>query len=114
MQFIAPDLAKLEDSVSAGSDLKILALPDDMSVTAADNKIFELQNNNVDQLTSIAQSEFEKNRLRTYLKDSDLEKVMKKQTVITDRDEALDGFTRQARYFQRTETRFSEMRPVYT
>lgn len=78
VQFIAPDLAKLEDSVSAGSDLRILALPDDMSVTAADNKIFELQNNNVDQLTSIAQSEFEKNRLRTYLKDSDLEKVMKK------------------------------------
>ena len=78
VQFIAPDLAKLEDAVSAGSDLKILALPDDMSVTAADNKIFEMQNNSVDQLTTIAQSEFEKKRLRTYLKDTDLEKVMKK------------------------------------
>ncbi|MBQ2581836.1 MAG: DUF4011 domain-containing protein, partial [Ruminococcus sp.] len=78
VQFIAPDLAKLEDAVSAGSDLKILALPDDMSVTAADNKIFEMQNNSVDQLTTIAQSEFEKGRLRAYLKDTDLEKVMKK------------------------------------
>ena len=78
VQFIAPDLAKLEDAVSAGNDMKILAVPDDMSVAAADSKIFELQNGNVDQLTSIANSEFEKNRLRSFLKESELEKVMKK------------------------------------
>ncbi len=78
VQFIAPDLAKLEDAVSAGSDMKILAVPDDMSVAAADSKMFEMQNGNVDQLTAIAQSEFEKNRLRTFIKESELEKVMKK------------------------------------
>lgn len=78
VQFIAPDLAKLEDAVSAGSDMKILPLPDDMSLTAADSKTFEQQNPNADQLTAIAQSEFEKNRLRSFLKETDLEKVMKK------------------------------------
>lgn len=78
VQFIAPDLAKLEDAVSAGSDMKILAVPDDMSVAAADSKMFEMQNGSVDQLTSIAQSEFAKNRLRTFIKESELEKVMKK------------------------------------
>ncbi len=78
VQFIAPDLAKLEDAVSAGEDLKVLAVPDDMSVTAADSRMFELENNNVDQLTAIAQSEFEKKRLRSFLKESELEKVMKK------------------------------------
>ena len=78
VQFIAPDLAKLEDAVAAGSDMKILPKPDDMSVNASDNKVFELQNNNVDQLTAIAQSEFEKNRLRAYCGEADLEKTMKK------------------------------------
>lgn len=77
VQFIAPDLAKLEDAVSAGSDMKILSVPDDMSLETTDNKMFELHNNE-DRLTSIANSEFEKNRLRTVLKDAELEKVMKK------------------------------------
>ena len=78
VQFIAPDLAKLEDAVSEGSDMKILPVPDDMSISAADSKMFENHNANADQLTAIAQSEFEKNRLRSFLKDTELEKVMKK------------------------------------
>ncbi|MBO5576114.1 MAG: DUF4011 domain-containing protein [Ruminococcus sp.] len=78
VQLIAPDLAALEDAVSAGSDMQILPLPEDMSLAAADNKMFELQNNNVDRLTAIAKSEFEKKRLRSCLKDSELEKAMKK------------------------------------
>lgn len=78
VRLIAPDLAMLENAVSMGNDMQILAAPDDMSLTAADSKTFEQQSGDTVRLSAIAQSEFENNRLRSYLKQTDLDKTMKK------------------------------------
>ncbi|WP_028504854.1 DUF4011 domain-containing protein [Ruminococcus sp. FC2018] len=78
VRFITADLPTLEDTVCAGGDMKILPLPEDMSLEAADAKTFEMQNPDTDRLGEIAKSELEKSRLRSFLKEAELEKAMKK------------------------------------
>ena len=77
VQFIVSDLGKLEDAVSAGSDMKILPSTDDMGIDMSDSRIFELRSGS-EQLIAMAESEFEKNRLHCIPKEAELEKIMKK------------------------------------
>lgn len=78
VKFITADLPTLEDAVSAGSEMRILPLPEDMSLEAADAKTFEMQNPDTDRFGVIAKTELEKNRLRSFLKEGELEKTVKK------------------------------------
>lgn len=77
VQLLISDLGTLEDEMSQYEEFKVMPVPDDMSLTMTDSKIYELENGK-DQITSIAENEFKSHRLRTFLKESELEKIMKK------------------------------------
>lgn len=77
VQLMINDLGTLEDEMSKGEDFKVMPMPNDMSLTVTDSKIYETENDK-DQITAIAESEFKNHRLRSFLKDTDLEKIMKK------------------------------------
>jgi PHD/YefM family antitoxin component YafN of YafNO toxin-antitoxin module len=77
VQLLTSDLGVLEDEMSKDTEFKVMPVPDDMVLKVSDSKIYEAENGK-DQITSIAESEFKSNRLRTYLKEADLEKIMKK------------------------------------
>ena len=77
VQIMMTDLGKLEDEISKGDEFRIMPVPSDMMLTAADSKIFETENQ-TDQITAITDAEFKSHRLRTFLNESDLEKIMKK------------------------------------
>ncbi|MBR2282866.1 MAG: DUF3320 domain-containing protein [Ruminococcus sp.] len=77
VQIMTADLGRLEDEMANGETFRIMPVPNDMVLEAADSRIFEAENNK-DQITAVAEAEFKNSRLRTYLKESDLEKAMKK------------------------------------
>ena len=77
VQLLTSDLGTLEDEMSKDTEFKVMPVPDDMVLKVSDSKIYEAENGK-DQITSIAESEFRSSRLRTYLKEADLEKIMKK------------------------------------
>ena len=70
------DLGVLEDEISNGEDFKVMPMPNDMTLQMSDSKIYEIENDK-DIITTISESEFKSHRLRTFLKESDLEKIMK-------------------------------------
>ena len=77
VQLMIDDLGTLEDEMSKGEDFKVMPMPNDMSLSISDSKIFETENNR-DQISAIAESEFKSRWLRTFLSESELEKLMKK------------------------------------
>lgn len=77
VQIMTSGLGTLEDEVSKGGEFRIMPVPNDMMLEAADSKIFEMENQR-DQISAIADAEFRNQRLRTFLKETDLEKTMKK------------------------------------
>ncbi len=77
VQLMVSDLGILEDEMSNGEDFKVLPMPNDMTLQISDSKIYEIENER-DIITAISESEFKSRRLRTFMKDTELEKVMKK------------------------------------
>lgn len=77
VQLMTSDLEVLEDEMSKGEEFKVMPMPNDMTLSISDSKIYEIENAN-DLISSVSESEFKSKRLRTFLKDSDLEKLMKK------------------------------------
>ena len=77
VQLMISDLGVLEDQISNGEDFKVMPMPDDMTLQMSDSKIFEIENER-DLISTIAESEFKSHRLRTFMKDTELEKIMKK------------------------------------
>ena len=77
VQLMITDLSRLEDEMSKGEEFKVMPVPNDMILEVSDSKIYETEHS-TDQITSIAESEFGNKRLRTFLKEADLEKAMKK------------------------------------
>ena len=77
VQLMTSDLGLLEDEMSKGEEFKVMPMPNDMTLEISDSKIYEIENAK-DLITAVSESEFKSKRLRTFLKDSDLEKLMKK------------------------------------
>ncbi|MCR4640280.1 DUF4011 domain-containing protein, partial [Ruminococcus sp.] len=77
VQLMVSDLGVLEDEMTNGEDFKVMPMPNDMTLQMSDSKIYEIENEK-DIITTISESEFKSHRLRTFLKESDLEKIMKK------------------------------------
>ena len=77
VQLMISDLGVLEDEISKGEDFKVMSIPKDTTLQMSDSKIYEIENDR-DLITTISESEFKSHRLRTFMGDTDLEKVMKK------------------------------------
>lgn len=77
VQLMINDLGVLEDEMSNGEDFKVMPMPNDMTLKISDSKIYEIENER-DLITAISESEFKSRRLRTFMSETDLEKVMKK------------------------------------
>lgn len=77
VQLMISDLGVLEDEISKGEDFKVMPMPNDTTLQMSDSKIYEIENDR-DLITSISESEFKSHRLRTFMSETDLEKVMKK------------------------------------
>ncbi len=77
VQVMITDLGLLEDEISRGEEFRVCPVPNDMSLQMADSKIFEVENDKA-HIDAVAESEFKSRRLRTFLNESDLEKIMKK------------------------------------
>ncbi len=77
VQLMISDLGVLEDEISKGEDFKVMSMPNDMTLQMSDSKIYDVENDR-DLITSISESEFKNHRLRTFMKDVELEKIMKK------------------------------------
>ena len=76
MQIMTADLAKLEDELASGSDLRIMEIPSEWTVSVRDAKIFEIENEK-DLITNIAEAEFKSKRIRTFLSEKDLDVALK-------------------------------------
>ena len=77
LQFMATDLDKLEDEISRGEDFKVMASPSELHLTISDSKIYETENEK-DMIASIAEAEFKSRRLRTFVNETELERILKK------------------------------------
>ncbi|WP_297956428.1 DUF4011 domain-containing protein [uncultured Ruminococcus sp.] len=77
VQLMTTDLGMLEDEISKGEDFKVMPMPNDTTLQLSDSKIFETENDR-DLISTISESEFKNHRLRTFMKDTELEKIMKK------------------------------------
>lgn len=76
MQIMTADLAKLEDELASGSNLRIMEIPSEWTVSVRDAKIFEIENEK-DLITNIAEAEFKSKRIRTFLSEKDLDAALK-------------------------------------
>ncbi len=77
VQLMTADLGVLEDEISNGESFKVMPRPSDFTLKLYDSKIYEIENQR-DLITAIAHDEFRSHRLRTFLTDSELERIMKK------------------------------------
>ena len=77
VQLIANDLAALEDEIAKDVEFKVMPVPDELKLSVSENKVYEAENGK-DKENEIAEREFKNHNLRTYLGDSELEKIMKK------------------------------------
>ncbi len=77
VQFMTADMAKIEDEMSRGTDLSIMPGPQDVTIAISDSKMYEIENER-DLISAIADAEFQNKRLRTFLKEAELERVLKK------------------------------------
>ncbi len=77
VQLMVSDMAKIEDEMSKGTDLGILPAPQDAAFVLSANKMYEIENER-DLVSAIADAEFQNKRLRTFLKETELERILKK------------------------------------
>ena len=77
VQLMVNDLGVLEDVMSDGEDFKVMPMPNDITLQMSDSKIYEIENER-DLITAISESEFKSRRLRTFMTETELEKIMKK------------------------------------
>jgi len=77
VQLMTESLGTLEDEMSKGEEFRVMPAPNDMVLTAADSKIYEMENDR-DRISDIAATEFKSRRLRSYLSESELDRIMKK------------------------------------
>ena len=77
VQLMADSLPSLEDEIARGEDFKVMPVPADMDIEISESKFCRIDTNK-EQITSVTASEFKSHRLRSFMKESDLEKVMKK------------------------------------
>ncbi|HRU98082.1 MAG TPA: DUF4011 domain-containing protein [Ruminococcus sp.] len=77
VQLMITDMGVLEDEIANGEEFRIMPVPNDMSLEVSDSKIFELENDK-EHISAIAESEFKSRRIRTFLSESELDKIMKK------------------------------------
>ena len=77
VQLVTADLGKLEDELARGESFKIMPAPSELSVALTDQKIYRTENNK-DLISSIADAEFASKRLRTFLKEDELDAALKK------------------------------------
>ena len=76
LQIMTADLGKLEDELADGSDFRIMEIPSEWTLNVRDAKIFEIENEK-DLITSIAEAEFKSKRIRTFLREKDLDAALK-------------------------------------
>jgi len=79
VQLMNSGLGTLEDEVSKGLEFKVCPIPNDLSLEPSESKIYDITEHK-EQIATIADAEFKNQRLRTFLKESDLDKAMKKLT----------------------------------
>ncbi len=77
VQFMVSDVNKLEDEISDGGSFRIMPSPAEQSFTLSDSRIYEIENDR-EQISAIAESEFKNHRLRTFISETELEKTLKK------------------------------------
>lgn len=77
VQLMTTDLGVLEDEISRGESFRVMPLPNDFTLYAADSKIYATENQR-SLIEAIAGEEFKSRRLRTFVSDAELEKIMKK------------------------------------
>ena len=77
VQIMTDSLSSLEDEMSKGEEFRVMPAPNDMSLKIADSRIYEMENDR-DRITAIAATEFKSRRLRSFLDESELDKIMKK------------------------------------
>ena len=63
VQLMTDSLGTLEDEMSKGEEFRVMPAPNDMSLVAADSKIYEMENDR-DRISDIAATEFRSHRLR--------------------------------------------------
>lgn len=76
VQLMVPNLGILEDELNKKQEFSILSIPEEAKLSTNDSKIYEGEECNA-LIESTGVSEFEKKRIRTFLKDSDLESSLK-------------------------------------
>lgn len=77
VQFMTSDMAKIEDVMAKGAELAILPAPQDVTLSIADSKIYEMEHER-GLVSTIADAELQNKRLRTFLSAAELERVLKK------------------------------------
>lgn len=77
VRIMTANLSKLEDELSGGEEFRLCPAPTDTILTAADGKLFELENDK-EHISAIADEELKAHRLRTYMTESELQKTMSK------------------------------------
>ena len=77
VQLMTDSLATLEDEISKGEEFRVMPAPNDMALTVADSRIYEMENDR-GRIADIAATEFRSRRLRSYLSESELDRIMKK------------------------------------
>ena len=82
IQFMTADLGRLEDEIARGEDFKIMASPSELHLTLSDSKIYEIENAK-DMVTSIAEAEFKSRRLRTFINETELEKIQENSPFLS-------------------------------
>ena len=77
VQLMVDSIASLEDEIAADETFKIMPVPSDFKMEAAESKIYETETQR-EKISEIASGEFRSKRLRTFLTEAELEKTMKK------------------------------------
>ncbi len=76
IQLMGTDLPRLEDEITKGHEFKIMPIPADFNATLKDSKIYDIENNS-SYINDIAINEFENSRIRTFVSETELTRVMK-------------------------------------
>ncbi len=77
IQLLACDLAELEDEIATGAEFRIISAPSDFSFSKSESGMFA-PDADKDAVAQITKSEFASKRIRSFIKDAELEKIMKK------------------------------------
>lgn len=76
VQLMIADLSALEDNLASGKAFTIMPQPSDWASTVKDSAIFDTENDK-DLITTISESEFKNQRIRSFVSEGELEKNCK-------------------------------------